>query len=107
MIMSASSRIQTEIRSGRTHGGGFPSGPRYLLPFLESHQAQAEPRIVDAVIAVGAAQHCLRQDLHYLLRHHADKGDIAPQIFVAIKPDTAVEPCQKHNVALEANVTEA
>src|SRR6516165_9009388 len=73
-------------------------------PLVPSLQAQAEPPVIDAQIAIGADEHGRGRNRRDLLRHHADIELVAPEIAVAVEAEAVVEALKQIDVALEAEI---
>src|SRR5262249_48646360 len=69
-----------------------------MIVILESYP---ELLVVHPQIAVSAARHDVRRDLHDLLRHDADVGLAAAVIAKAIEAKTIVQIAEKNDVMLE------
>ena len=72
-----------------------------MIVILESYP---ELLVVHPQIAVSAARHDVRRDLHDLLRHDADVGLAAAVIAKAIEAKTIVQIAEKNDVMLEPDV---
>src|SRR5262245_234944 len=79
--------------------------PVQCQPLFPGHEFQPETIIVDPQIPVGAAPDCAGFNLLHLLRHDANIGGaIAALVAEAVEFEAIVEPPQRDDVLLEADV---
>src|SRR5262249_56487925 len=79
--------------------------PSPRQPLVPGHEFKPEPVIVDHEISVAVAPDRGRLSFLYLLRHDPHIGGMVVALVAeAIELDAIVEPCQRDDVFLEADV---
>src|ERR1035438_8195129 len=74
-------------------------------PLVPSHELKPEPVVVDTQVSVAAARDRFRHDFRNFLRHHADIGGVVvPLVAEAVDADAVVEPSERDNVLLQADI---
>ena len=90
-------------RAASLRQSGFCVSMRH--PLVPSHELKPEPVVVDTQVSVAAARDRFRHDFRNFLRHHADIGGVVvPLVAEAVDADAVVEPSERDNVLLQADI---